>query len=129
MIELQVDAEAAGRCLHHADALRHHFLADAITRDDGNSLLAHVHAPHVVVQNPASNAAPYRLLLSTGKSEKNSGRLPHHQADAERRQRGPSQRPSGDGLGNSSQASSAVHGGTRYKRLVTEVAAPRWINK
>ena len=28
---------------------------------------------------------------------------------------------------NSSQASSEVHGGTRYIRLLTRVAAPRWI--
>lgn len=30
---------------------------------------------------------------------------------------------------NSAQAITAVHGGTRYMRLVTEVAAPRWINR
>ena len=30
---------------------------------------------------------------------------------------------------NKAQASIAVHGGTRYIRLVTRVAAPRWINR
>ena len=29
---------------------------------------------------------------------------------------------------NNTTASNAVHGGTRYIRLVTRVAAPRWIS-
>jgi hypothetical protein len=36
--ELQRDAETLGRRLQHAQALGHHFLADAVAGDDGNAM-------------------------------------------------------------------------------------------
>jgi len=41
MIELQVDAELAGRRLQHAHALGHHFLADPVAGDHGDPVPGH----------------------------------------------------------------------------------------
>ena len=41
MVELQVDAEAVGRCLHHSQPLGHDFLADAVTGNHCDPLLGH----------------------------------------------------------------------------------------
>ncbi len=38
MIELEVEAEFGRRRLQHPDAFRHDFLADAVSRNDGDAM-------------------------------------------------------------------------------------------
>jgi hypothetical protein len=41
VVELQVNPELSGCGVHHAQALGHHFLANAIAGDHSNAVLAH----------------------------------------------------------------------------------------
>jgi len=57
MVELQVDAKLARCGVHHAQALGHDFLANAVTGNDCNAMFRHSNAPEKIATSAYISSA------------------------------------------------------------------------
>src|SRR5690606_34998907 len=112
-VELQLDAEARGRRLEHPHALRHDFLADAVAGNHGDAM-----SRHTVL---SLSICAFSGLSPRVESRGDGVRQRHTHAAGWRTTSAtpstviavPASMVGVSGSRNSSQAISAVHGGTR----------------
>jgi hypothetical protein len=78
----ELDAEPRRDGIEHADAFGHHFLADTVTGNDGNSVFRHLLAPSFFVSTyERPGLAIGKAAIHLGRACKFAPSLPHTHFD------------------------------------------------
>jgi hypothetical protein len=124
MVKLQIDAEFAGCRIHDPQAFGHDFFANAISRNDSDTVLAHTGyflwiKKQKVRKRKNKSLATKQRSARQGRDGRTTKLTPTAVRAVPKRVAMVMVSP------NSSHAMMAVVGGTKYIRLVTDAAAPR----